>query len=396
MVAIGELRRNHKAGNQSLSSTKVAELAGISKHSNPRSRQQLVREYRLNKDSDEFAVREDDRPELVEGARRQPESVKQHLLLTNRLPAVHAMDELKDIEETAANFRRTDRLFVKKLPPTLPRDPELVTRLHSWGGQLAAYKTGPWLSVHPVGTVVEGSQVGALIVRTVVRRLDVGIVTADMDTFEIPEHVEPVLDTWIQAMLCLLARQDFAFAEVSMVHEDWVFMWRLQRDNIRLRTFLEKLQPFVLDWGRIRSAVEAEESGNPILMNQGAYELDKILGGAHGPTAGMVQALESAAKDYVKHNTMMLRLRDDGNHVWETGAVDDSTVCAFAHTSVKPGVQLDRFDTPRYPFWKPRQVRKQRPFGVMPVNEYQRARLPSGELVAEGTRPNAAFPVTHP
>lgn len=72
-----------------------------------------------------------------------------------------------------------------------------------------------------------------------------------------PNRVHPKMDTIIQAMVGLLCDQTSTFAEIALVHSDWIWTWRLQRDEEGLATFLEELAPLVADWAQIVGAVDA-------------------------------------------------------------------------------------------------------------------------------------------
>ena len=113
---------------------------------------------------------------------------------------------------------------------------------------------------------------GLLLVKTVLRKID----TAGGAPF-LPDgsRVSPKMDTIMQAMACLLCDKTSTFVEIALVHSNWIWSWRLQRDEQGLATFLEELAPLVADWAQIVSAVDETYARDPVTNLQARAFLER-------------------------------------------------------------------------------------------------------------------------
>ena len=101
---------------------------------------------------------------------------------------------------------------------------------------------------------------GLLLVKTVMQRIDS---VHGAPCLSSGKRVLPKMDTIMQAMVGLLCDKMSTFAEVALVHKDWIWSWCLQRDEAGLATFLEELAPLVADWARIVGNVDGTYARDP-------------------------------------------------------------------------------------------------------------------------------------
>jgi len=275
------------AHNRHLTGTKLGTWCNVTDHD--KKRPELVADYRKNKNSDQEP---ESRGVLLTGKVNQPESVRNYLLLTGRISADKAAEfKLNDILHLTS-FWPSDRIV---FPGPLPvggvddlrdRSPGWEMRNERWRSLLNTYAASPWVSVSPAGTVVAGGLRGALLVTTVLTQVG----QTNLGGPKVDRLIHPTINTWIQAILCLVCDSTISFVELAMVNADWIWTWRLERDAAGLEAFKRAIAPAVADWRQMQSAVDdlssydentrrlAEREANKPLLREVADNLRKAVG----------------------------------------------------------------------------------------------------------------------
>lgn len=375
--------------------TKAAPLLALSEHKPARQRQSVIDEFVAMRNTDAPAPADGNR---AIGATRQPESVKQYLLLTHRIRpflVAHSMSDLLargDGMDFAPTARLTYRGFVPTEGIDRLRDDSVGWRARNqaWRDVLATY--GPqraWMSVSPPGLVWDynpppplgpgaGGLRGVLLVKTVLQTVVTSPFTGGL---HLPTggHVRPKRDTILQALLCLICDPAAQFVEIAMVHADWMWVWRLQRDDWKLRHFFEELAPAIADWGRVIAAANNLTAADEQVKFQAEQDLRRptlLLETHHN-------VREAAMSYWFEH----MRVRKYGSlptggegYYWGK-RVDGDRSCIDA---------IANYESPHATFrW---QARNQFPiYWVFAGGSYRPSQDPRGNTLPVGVQPTVAF-----
>ena len=364
--------------------TKVAPLLALSEHQPARSRQAVIDEF--------VEMRNTDAPAEAHGVRAigaelQPESVKQYLLLTHRLRPWRAADRMTELLDRGddMDFEPTARLTYRGFVPTEGIDRLLDgsvgwrERNKAWKDVLATY--GPeraWVSVSPPGLVRAGGLRGVLLVKTVLQTV---VTSSGTGGLHLPSggHVRPKRDTILQALLCLICDPTAQFVEIAMVHTDWVWVWRLQRDDWKLRHFFEELAPAIADWGRVIAAANNLTAADEHVKFQAEQDLRRptLLAETHN------KVREAAMSYWFEHMRVRKygKLPTGGEGYYWGKRVDGDRTCIDA---------IANYESQNATL--PWQRRKQLPiYWVFAGREYKPSTDPRGENLRVGVQPTEAF-----
>lgn len=304
--------KNH---NQHLTGTKLGPWCTVTDYDKKRSH--LVDDYEKYRNSD--APPGDSEGILLRGKEAQPESIHAYLVLTGRIHPDLGFD-VNNLSH-ASGFWPSDRLvFAGPLPlegvnQLQDRSPGWEIRNVRWKYLLGLYGPDPWISVSPPGIVVAGGVRGALLVKTIFKQVDF----SNMYGPHVDQLVHPTIDTWIQAILCLVCDPTINFVEIAMVNKYWVWTWRLQRDNAGLEAFKRAISPAAADWRQMQTAVAYPS----VIAN---WEIDNIKQPLLGEVATNVR---TQTVDYKVKNMRVRKVFEDDKGViryrWDKR--DESGTC---------------------------------------------------------------------
>ena len=260
--------------NRHLTGTKLGPWCTVTDHDKKRA--DLVDAYRVNKNIDAPPGSEG---VVLSGKIAQPESIRNYLMLTGRISSDQAGEfDLGNLLHTSS-FWISDRLT---FPGPLPlagidqlrdKSPGWELRNERWRSLLNTYAASPWISVSPPGTVVAGGLRGALLVKTIFKQVEF----SDKGGPRVDRLVHPTIDTWVQAILCLVCDHTISFVEIAMVNADWIWSWRLERDNAGLEAFKLAIAPAAADWRQMQSAVDDLHAHDETTRRMATREVKKPL-----------------------------------------------------------------------------------------------------------------------
>ena len=294
--------------NQHLTGTKLGPWCTLTDYDKERAH--LVDDYKKHRNSD--APPGDSKGILLRGKIAQPASIHNYLVLTGRISP--DVDNLSH----ASGFWPSDHrlVFAGPLPLTgvnqlLDRSPGWKERNERWKYHLKMYGADPWISVSPPGIVVAGGLRGALLVKTIFKQVGFSHMNGPLAD----RLVHPTIDTWIQAILCLVCDPTISFVEIAMVNQDWLWTWRLERDSDGLEAFTRAIAPAAADWRQMQTAVE-----NPSIISD--WEIRRPL---------LHEVTTNVRNQVIKYKVKNMRVRkvfeDENGVIFRWCKRDESGTC---------------------------------------------------------------------
>ena len=302
--------------NRHLTGTKLGPWCTVTKHEKKRS--DLVDDYIVKKNLDSPPG---SKGVLLSGKIAQPESLRSFLMLTGRISSVQAGElDLGTLLPTSA-FWVSDRitfpgpLDLAGIDRLRDRSPGWELRNERWRSLLNTYAASPWISVSPPGTVVAGGLRGALLVKTIFAQMGFSEKGGPL----VEEVVHPTIDTWIQAILCLVCDSTISFVEIAMVNPYWLWTWRLERDNGLLEAFKLAIAPAAADWRHMQSAVDDLHAHDENTRRLAAREIKKPL------LREVADNVRTAVDAYKQKNMRVRKVFQDENGISFRWAKRDSS-----------------------------------------------------------------------
>lgn len=292
--------------NNHLTGTKLGPWCTVTDHDKKRA--DLVEAYRVNKNVDAAPGSEG---VLQSGKIAQPESIRNFLMLTGRISSDQAGElDLGNLLHISSFWVSGRLTFPGPLPlagvdQLRDKSPGWELRNERWRSLLNMYAASPWISVSPPGTVVAGGLRGALLVKTIFKN----VYFSENNGPRVDRLVHPTIDTWIQAILCLVCDSTISFVEIAMVNQDWIWTWRLERDDVRLEAFKLAISPAAADWRQMQSAVDDLHGHNETTRRLAAKEVKKPL------LLEVVENVRAAVNAYKTENMRVRKVFLDENGI---------------------------------------------------------------------------------
>ena len=203
----------------------------------------------------------------------QLRSIYEYLQLTNRIDPSITFDKFGSTLETIPNEMQANNDFsltfrtmtrFKLTPRQTMRVFPVILKGKANQEMIRQYEKAPFLSSSPAGTLLDtdGSE-GLLLISSFAGQPQI---------FNRMEDITPKLDMMIQAIVGLLCHPTAQFVEIVLRHRDWLWVYRLRRNDDYLDIFLIRFAPLIFKFGRLRHLAREKQRDSNITTSLGVLQ----------------------------------------------------------------------------------------------------------------------------